>query len=178
MSIKPSFILPYDTPEQIDNAIIPNDIYEATIERRKRDIQSYFITHPQLMYSFVGYNGALKLSNQLFSVKKCGCFYKIPWVTKYQADNNKRGEAVRLTFNQQIQEYRYMIQFWNPSPVISNMMYLSQIALAIIQQISLYRTYLSNNLEYCSIYSEPYYKENFKSTRQFQVYVIQNFSKV
>ena len=173
-----SFILPLDVASEIDVALIPNAIYDDTIERNKKNIENYFITHPKIMYSFVGFNSALKLSNQLASQRKCNCFYLIPWITKYQADHDKTGQRMRITFNQQVMEYRYMSQFWLPSPVISNMMYLSRIALGIIQQISLYRTYLSNNLEYCTIYTEPWYINNFQTQKQFYVYVIKYLSMV
>ena len=88
------------------------------------------------MFSFVGYNGALKLANQLAYNKKCGCFYKMPWVTYY--DYVYGTKVTNLTFAQQVDEYRYMILNWTPSPRMSYMQYLSQIALGMILEIKQY----------------------------------------
>jgi hypothetical protein len=169
-----TYILPLDTDSEIDEALIPNEIYDLTINKKTKDIQAYFILHPRLLRSFVGFNGALKLADQLSSQKKCGCFYVVPWETYYQVQNNAK--MTRLSFSQQVQEYRYMIKFWYPVPSISNMHYLSNIALGMIQSISLYRTYLSNNLEYCTILQEPYYYNNFESQNKFRLYINKYFS--
>lgn len=168
-------LLPIDTDAEIDVAIIPNAMYDMTIQRNKLQIQEYFVQHPKLMFSFVGFNGALKLSNQLAYDKKCNCSYTIPWVTKYQVDNNITMQ-IALTFSQQVAEYRYMISRWYPSPVISNMRFLSNIALGIIQDLGVYRYYIGNNLQPCPYTSKPYLKNLFKSEREFMVYIMNNFS--
>ena len=117
----------------------------------------------------------LKLANQLASDKKCKCSYLIPWVTKYQVENNTN--SVKLTFSQQVSEYRYMILNWYPSPNISNMRYLSNIALSIIQDLGLYRYYLGNNLQGCSLSNKPYLKNLFgDDNRKLYVYVLNIFS--
>jgi hypothetical protein len=170
-----AYILPIDTDSEIDVAIIPNEMYDITINRQKLKIQEYFISHPKLMFSFVGFNSALKLANQLASDKKCKCNYLIPWITKYQVDNNTRD--VKLTFSQQVAEYRYMILNWYPSPSISNMRYLSNIALGIIQDLGVYRYYLGNNLQTCSLSNKPYIRNIFgDDNRKLYVYVLNIFS--
>ena len=168
-------IINFNSNAELDKSIIPNAIYNETINKEKIKIQNYFILHPLLLYSFVGYNGALKLANQLASNKKCGCYYKIPWKTYYEVNNNTSN--ISLSFNQQVEEYRYMIQFWYPSPEISYMQYLSEIALTMILDISQFLYYRTNNLESCTIFQKKYYINNFKSQRQFYLYVIMNFSK-
>jgi hypothetical protein len=168
-------IINFNSTAELDKSIIPNAIYNETINKEKIKIQDYFILHPLLLYSFVGYNGALKLANQLSSNKKCGCYYKIPWKTYYEVNNNT--SSISLSFSQQVEEYRYMIKFWYPSPEISYMQYLSEIALSMILDISQFLYYRDNNLETCTIFQKKYYTNNFKNQRQFYLYVIQNFSK-
>ena len=171
-------ILPLQNAEDIDKAIIPNALYTYTIDKNKEAIQNYFILHPLLMYSFVGYNSALKLADFLTANKKCGCYYKIPWKTYYQVENNLN-EKFSLAFTQQVAEYRYMIINWYPSPRISYMQYLSNIALGMIQDIGVYRYNLSNNLSSgCAIYDKNYYKNNFKSEKAFYLYITQTLVAV
>jgi len=164
-------ILNLQNPEDIDTAIIPNAIYTQTINKNREAIQDYFIKHPLLMYSFVGYNSKLKLADFLSANKKCGCYYRIPWKTYYQVHNNLN-ESLSLSFAQQLTEYRYMITHWYPSPVISHMQYISNIALGMIQDIGVFRYNLSNNLDYgCTIFQQNYYKNNFKSPKAFYFYI-------
>lgn len=165
----------YGTTSDLDKALIPQVIYNETINKQREKVQDYFILHPLLMYSFVGYNGALKLANQLSYNKKCGCFYNIPWLTHWAFENNKKKTI--LSFAQQVDEYRYMILYWYPSPEISYMQWLSQIALGMILQISQYNYYLQNNLQNCSIFQTKYYKNNFKSEREFNNYIKNYLSK-
>lgn len=171
-------ILPLQNPADIDTAIIPNALYKYTIDKNKEAIQDYFILHPLLMYSFVGYNSALKLAEFLTANKKCGCYYKIPWKTYYQVENNL-DEQFSLAFAQQVAEYRYMILHWYPSPEISHMQYLSRIALGMIQDIGVYRYNLGNNLDSgCVIFQRNYYKNNFKSPKAFYLYITQTLVAV
>ena len=162
-------IINFTSTKEMDIAIIPNVIYDDTISRRKLKIEDYFILHPKLLFSFVGYNGKLKLANQLAYDKKCGCFYNIPWITNYQVENNFK--ELTLSFSQQVEEYRYMIQNWTPSPNISNMQWLSQIALTMILDIKQFSYYTQNNLETCSIFQKKYYIDNFTSKKQFINYI-------
>jgi hypothetical protein len=169
-------IFPLQTGEEIDIAIIPAVIYEQTINKETRAIENYFILHPKLLLSFVGYNGALKLANQLSYNKKCGCFYTLQWVANYAQTNNINGLA--LSFSQQVEEYRYMIQNWYPSPKQSYMQYLSQIALTILLDIKQYRYYQSNNLSSYSIFQKPYYTDNFKNEKEFDYFLKVNYSSI
>jgi hypothetical protein len=166
-------IINFGTTQEMDMYLIPNAIYNETINKNKIKIQEYFILHPKLLLSFVGFNGALKLSNQLASNKKCNCFYTMPWKTYY--DEVFQTKNTTLTFAQQVDEYRYMILNWYPSPRISNMQYLSQIALGMILDIKQYNYYLSNNLSVCTIYNKDWYKNNFTNEKLFKLYIIQNF---
>lgn len=166
----------FTSTEELDQQIIPYVIYNETINREKEKIQDYFILHPALLYSFVGYNGTLKLANQLSSNKKCGCFYTLPWKTYYSHVNNL-GKTT-LSFSQQVEEYRYMILNWHPSPRISNMQYLSEIALGMVLDISQYMYYTSNNLEYCTIFNKKYYTNNFTNPKLFRLYIYSNFAKI
>jgi hypothetical protein len=65
-------IINFGTTEDMDKYLIPNAIYNETINKHKAKIQEYFIQNPLIMLSFVGYNSALKLANQLAYNKKCG----------------------------------------------------------------------------------------------------------
>ena len=168
-----TIIINYGTTQQMDMDLIPQEIYDITINKNKELIENYFILHPVLLYSFVGFNGNLKLANQLASNKKCGCFYQVPWKSHYAYLNNLN--KTTISFNQQVQEYRYMIINWTPSPSISYMQYLSQIALGMILDISQYIYYTSNNLETCTIFQKKYYKNNFNSVREFRTYIYNNF---
>ena len=174
--VKMTIIINFSSSAEMDNAIIPEVIYNETINKEKLKIQNYFILHPRLMYSFIGFNGALKLSNQLASNKKCGCFYNIPWKTHYSEQNNTK--MTSLSFSQQVEEYRYMILFWTPSPKTSHMQYLSEIALSMILDISQYMYYLSNNLEPCAIYQKQYYKNNFNNPVVFRTFIHRNLINI
>ena len=169
-------IINFGSTENIDIGLIPQEIYDITINKERKQIENYFILHPLLLYSFVGFNGALKLANQLNSNKKCGCFYNIPWKTHYSYQNNQK--LTSLSFGQQVEEYRYMILYWTPSPKISYMQYLSEIALGMILDISQFMYYTSNNLESCRIFQKDYYKNNFSSMKQFRYYIFKNFSEL
>lgn len=169
-------IINFLSTEQLDEDIIPYAIYNETINKEKLKIQNYFIKHLKLLYSFVGYNGKLKLANQLTSNKKCGCFYTLPWKTYYDHVNNTKNTT--LTFSQQVEEYRYMILNWTPSPKMSYMQYLSEIALGMILDISQYMYYTSNNLQSCLIYNRKYYIDNFKNERIFKYYIVINLRNI
>ena len=169
-------ILNLNTSKDIDNAIIPEVIYNETINKETEKIENYLILHPKLLLSFVGFNSALKLANQLAYNKKCGCYYKIPWITHYGSINHIKN--VDLSFSQQVEQYRYMILYWKPSPELSHMQYLSQIALGMIQNIKQILYYRSNNLEYCIFNTKKYYKNNFNTEKKFLNYLNLFFSNI
>lgn len=164
-----TIIINFETDKEMDMNLIPYKIYDDTINKRTIKIQNYFILHPGLMFSFVGYNGALKLANQLSSNKKCGCFYDIPWFTYYDSINETK--KTTLSFTQQVEEYRYMIRYWYPSPELSYMQYLSQIALGMILDISRFNYNLSNNLDTCNLSSKKWYINNFNNQKVFLNYI-------
>ena len=97
----------------------------------------------------------------------------MPWKTHY--DEVYGTKKTILSFTQQVDEYRYMILNWTPSPRMSYMQYLSQIALGMILEIKQYIYYITNNLDPCSICIKPYYKNNFNE-RSFRIYVFTNFN--
>ena len=171
-----TIIINFNSGKELDNALIPNAIYNETINKQKIQIQDYFIKNPALLMSFVGFNSTLKLANQLSSNKKCGCFYTIPWKTYYQVNNNLN--KLSISFGQQVEEYRYMILYWKPSLETSYMQYLSQIALGMILDIKQFLYYRTNNLQDCTICNKTYYKNNFQNNRQFIMYINNNFSKI
>ena len=166
----------YENPgKELDTFLIPNEIYDLTINRETKNIQKYFFQqNPKLMLSFVGFNSKLKMSNRLLSERKCSCFYTVPWITKYQVDNNN--DKSIILFNQQIQIYQYMIKYWYPSPEMSNMRYLSSIALDIIRQIKQYVYYMNNNLVCNNLKCEEYIDGIYKNDRQLMNYIIHIFS--
>lgn len=163
------------TPQEVDYDIIPEDIFNETLAQNTEFIENYFILHPAFLYSFVGYNGALKLANQLNSDLKCGCFYNLPWKTHYDTVQNVKNS--KLSFSQQVVEYRYMISHMKDRnrPVFSYMQYLSNIALTMILDINLFLTYRANNLYYCNLSNKPYYKNNFKNDKQFHVFILTHY---
>jgi hypothetical protein len=166
-----TIIINFNSNKELDIALIPSDIYNETINNKTIKIQDYFIKNPLILFSFVGFNSKLKLANQLSSNKKCGCFYNIPWKTRYQELN--KTSQMTITFSQQVEEYRYMI-----SLEYSYMQYLSQIALTMIMDIKQFLYYRTNNLETCIIFNKKYYKDNFKNNKQFLYYVTTYFSKI
>lgn len=166
-----TIIINFNSNKELDIALIPSDIYNETINNQTVIIQDYFIKNPLILFSFVGFNSKLKLANQLSSNKKCGCFYNIPWKTRYQELN--KISQMTITFSQQVEEYRYMISLER-----SYMQYLSQIALTIIMDIKQFLYYRSNNLENCTIFNKKYYKDNFKNNKQFLYYVTTYFLKI
>jgi hypothetical protein len=171
-----TIIINFPTEGDLDTAIIPNAIYNETIAKQTEKIANYFIKNPKLLLSFVGYNSKLKQAEQLTYNKKCGCFYNIPWLTYYGSKNNT--PITTLSFGQQVQEYRYMIRYWYPSPEISHMQYLSNIALSMILDIKQFRYYRSNNLDNCKIFIRKYYTNNFTEQRVFINYLNKYFSGI
>jgi len=171
-----TIIINFPTESDLDTAIIPNAIYNETLSKETEKISNYFITHPLLLLSFVGYNSKLKQAEQLTYNKKCGCFYNIPWLTYYGSKNNVK--ITTLSFGQQVQEYRYMIRYWYPSPEISHMQYLSNIALTMILDIKQFKYYRSNNLQNCKIFTEKYYKDNFPNEKVFILYLNKYFTGI
>jgi hypothetical protein len=163
-------LLNVNSMKELDTFIIPQVIYNETIEMNTKAIQNYFIQHPQLLVSFVGFNSTLKQADNLLSNKKCGCYYKIPWITNYASINNIQ-EPIQLSFSQQVNEYRYMIYSWKPSPEISYMKYLSEISLQMIQDIKQSLYFRNNNLEYNFIFHKQYYISNFTDKKQFMNYI-------
>jgi hypothetical protein len=133
-----------EQPKELDRLLIPNEIYDITIQKDTDAIEKYFLKNIRFMSQFVGFNSYLKKANYLASDRKCGCFYKVPWITKWASENNETKTI--LLFNQQVKEYRYMIRYWYPSPEISYMRYLSSIALNLILIIKRYIYNKSNNL--------------------------------
>jgi hypothetical protein len=144
-------ILPLENKiQQIDKEIIPNAVYDLVMNRKKIQLKKYLEQHPKLMFSIAQFNQALKVSNNYASQNKCNCAYQIPWVTKYGADNNL-GNSVYLSFTQQVEEYRYMIRYWYPSPKISNMRFLSMIALGTLQELKLDKTMIGQGKNPCVV---------------------------
>ena len=129
-----------DNPGKIlDMQLIPNEIYNLTLNKETKSIQKYFLNNPFLMLSFAGFNTKLKQANQLASERKCGCFYNMPWVTKFAADKNIKKTI--LIYNQQVSLYRYMISFWYPNQKNlqnqqSYLRYLSMIALGMMLDLN------------------------------------------
>jgi len=153
--------------KNLDELLIPNEIYDDTINRNKLIIQKYFIDNPLLMTQFIGFNSKLKMAGVLSSDRKCGCFYTVPWITKYAADNNL--EKTILLFNQQVGLYKYMLQNWYGENTVSYMRYLSYIALDLIQQLKRALYNMNNNLEYKNIFNQPW--NNWNTNLDFILYI-------
>ncbi len=144
-------ILPLENKiQQIDKEIIPNAVYDLVINRKPLLLKKYLEQHPKLMFAIAQFNQALKVSNQYAAQNKCNCAYQIPWVTKYGADNNLSNK-IYLSFTQQVEEYRYMIRYWYPSPKISHMRYLSMIALGTLQELKLDKTLIGEGKNPCVV---------------------------
>lgn len=161
--------------EELDKLLVPNEIYELTMNRETEKIQQYFIDNPKLMLNFVGFNSVLKKSAILSSDRKCGCFYNLNWKTKYAEDNNL--EKTILLFNQQIKLYRYMIENWYPKNNLSNLRYLSNIALDIIQEIRKFNYNINNNLIDNSLLNKSYINNKFDNKRELFKYLY-NLKKI
>lgn len=165
-------IINFGTTENMDKEIIPEVIYTLTINKNTINIQDYFIKHIPLLYSFVGFNGALKLANQLNVNKKCGCYYILPWKTHYAEMNDTIKTS--LLFIQQVDLYTYMIKNSNTS----YMKYLSGIALQMVLNINLYLYYITNNKDPCFIFREKWYKDNFTNENTFRTYIRLNMQYI
>ena len=161
-----------NTAEELDNLLIPNEIYDLTISRNSDKIQEYFIDNPKLMLDFVGFNSTLKRSSILSSDRKCGCFYTIPWVTKYASTNNLNKTI--LLFNQQLKIYQYMIRNWYSETGMSNLRYLSMLALDMINELRRFNYNINNNLNSSSLLSKKYIVNKFNDTRE----IINYFNKL
>lgn len=153
--------------KELDEFLIPNEIYNETISKEKLKIQKYFINNPKLLYKFVGFNSKLKFADLLKNNRKCGCFYTVPWKTKY-ADLNNLDKTI-LLFNQQTLVYRYMIRYWYLEDGNSYLRYLSNIALEIISDLRRINHNLSNNLEYSFVFHRPW--SIWKSNLEIKNYI-------
>ncbi len=161
--------------EQIDREIIPNAVYDLVINRKALKLKKYLEQHPKLMFNIAQFNQALKVSNQYAAQNKCNCAYQIPWVTKYGADNGK-GNSIYLSFTQQVEEYRYMIRYWYPYPKISNMRYLSMIALGTLQELKLDKTMIGEGKNPCVVGQKNVIVGRvFQSNYQFLRYLDNNY---
>lgn len=140
--------------KELDHLLLPSDIYSLIINKEKLNLQKYLIENSELLYQFVGFNSKLKHSKSLSSERKCGCFYEIPWKTKYAEDYNL--EKTYLLFNQQLIVHDHMIKYWYPNSDISHLRYISSIALEIIQDLKKYNYYQENNLNYLFIFNKPW----------------------
>ena len=169
-------ILPLENKiQQIDKQVIPNAVYDLVIERKKLQLKKYLEQHPKLMFNISQFNQALKVSNNYECQNKCNCAYKIPWVTKYGADNGK-GNNVYLSFTQQVELYRYMIRYWYPSPQISNMRFLSMVALGTLQELKLDKTLIGEGKNPCVVgQKDVIVGKVFDTNYQFLQYLNNNY---
>lgn len=158
--------------EELDKMLIPERIYQETLNRNTEAIQNYFFNNnPSLMLAFVGFNSKLKFAERMLSERKCSCFYTVPWITKYQVDNNKNKTI--LLFNQLIQLYDYMIRYWYPSKEMSNLRYLSQISLSMLNDMKRFVYNINNNLDCSAILCKSYLRNNLKNNRDLMIYINQ-----
>lgn len=170
MSSNVIIIRNYENPgKELDTLLIPNEIYDFTINKNTKKIQEYFVENPKLMMSFVGFNSVLKMSNKLSSERKCSCFYTMPWITKFESDNGTNKTI--LLFNQQLKIYKYMIRYWYPSTEMSHMRFLSSIALDIINEMRRFKYNISNNLISNNMIHKEYFKNKFNNNREFILYI-------
>lgn len=171
-----NMILPIDNNiEEIDKQVIPAAVYDLVIERKALQLKKYLEQHPTLMFNIAKMNQALKVSNQFACDNKCNCAYQLPWVTQY-GKTNGLGKSVYLSFTQQVELYRYMIRFWYPYPKISNMRYLSMIALGTLQQLKLAKSMIGAGKDACVVgKTNVVVGKNFKSNYQFIRYLDDNF---
>jgi hypothetical protein len=155
--------------KELDKLLIPHEIYDMTLNKQTRKIELYFINNPKLMFSFVGFNSKLKHADYLSANRKCGCFYEMPWITEY-AYINSLSKSI-LLFNQQVSFYRYMIKYWYPNNEISNLRYLSSIALGMVQNIYRFNYNLENNLATDLCFTKLNYTKNFKNLQEVINYI-------
>ena len=71
-----------EVDKELDNLLIPNEIYDLTINRETYKIQEYFINNPKLMLNFVGFNSKLKHADYLLSLVFGAVFTGMPWKNK------------------------------------------------------------------------------------------------
>lgn len=155
--------------KELDRLLIPNEIYNLTIQKNTDALNTYFINHPNLMKSFIGFNSTLKNANRLSDERKCGCFYTIPWKTKYAVENNRNRSI--LLFNLQVKQYAYMIKYWYPNTETSYMRYLSSIALNLLLILKQYQYYVENNLVCTSLNCNKYFSKKFKNVKEIKIYL-------
>jgi hypothetical protein len=70
-----------------------------------------------------------------------------------------------------------MILNWYPSPRLSHMQYLSQIALGMILMINQYWYAIQNNLNDCALFQQKWYTSTFDNATIFRLYMIKYFTK-
>ena len=139
------------TTQDLDKLLIPNPVYDLVIERKTKELKKYLEQHPKLMFNIAEFNQALKVSNQYAAQQKCNCSYQIPWLPYYSAQKGIRFGQLYITFTQQVDLYRYMIRYWYPSPQISNMRYLSLIALGTLQELKQAKQYIGAGKDPCVV---------------------------
>ena len=166
--------------KELDKLIIPNEIYNETINYDTEYIIKYFLDNPKLMFNFISFSRSLNNSYNLLCNRKCGCNYTIPWITKYAETNNISNKII-LLYGQQIVEHRYMILYWYPrnkdnkqGKSQSYMRYLCSIASQIITDLKKFNYNLENSLTFnlnCkNIYFNIYYNY-FKNCENLNIYI-------
>ena len=156
--------LVYQDAQELDKLVLPAVLYNAVINKRKNVILKYLEKHPKLALKIFNFNQTLKIASSYKAEDKCGCFTTIPWFTQYQKEQNK--PRMIISFTQQNELYRYMIQYWYPYPNISNMRYLSNLAMGLLQNVKLAWSYIGNNLQPC--YNQNLWKsEKIENVYQF-----------
>lgn len=153
--------------EEIDRLLIPSKLYDLTISRNTEALKKVFFEDTALCVKFVGFYTQLKNSNRLASERKCNCLYEMKWVTKYASDNN----IVRsiLLYNQQLEEYRYIIRYNYPSSQQSYIAYLNSIIFSILFDIRRFTYNEDNNLDTDAIFNK--YLKFFKNKYEFKKWV-------
>ncbi len=168
-------ILPTQNIKEIDRQIIPNAVYDLVINKDKTALTKYLEQHPKLMFKIAQFNQTLKVANNYATYNKCACAYELPWVTKYGAEKGI-GATLYISFIQQVDLYRYMIRYWYPSPQISNMRFLSMVALGTLQNLKLAKTLIGEGKNACvQGKNRIILGKNFRSNYQFIRYLDDNY---
>ena len=153
--------------EEIDRLLIPESIYDITINRDSKAIEKFVFLNTSLCIKFVGFYTQLKNTNRLASERKCNCFYHVPWLTRFAYENNINKTI--LLYDQQLEEYRYMIRYSYPTAQQSYMSYLTGIIFGILLDMKRFKYNEDNNLDTSAIFHK--YSLYFKNLFQFKIWI-------
>jgi len=125
-----------NTTSSLDRALIPQPVYNFTINRNKKALLAYVQNNSALYFKTYNFNQALKFAYNLCGRNKTGCCYKMLWRTH-------SGQRF-INFKEQVNLWRYLI-YHNRT---SDLYYYIKTVLGSLRDLNVAKQMLGNNKFY------------------------------